>query len=175
MKLNPFENKRIFRDRTGQSRTVIRDTFVNQNNVTPPQEKKSKKNKTRKHKKYAKSNAKSNAKANTKAKSKKMTKNKNRKGVKRVQKYGGKPMTGEPITAEQIAQGKTIDELRGIISNYEREYYNLSEQRFANLDNGLPDDPEIRIRINEIEPVLERLRSILQERIIAENRNQTQN
>ena len=140
---------------------------------------KSKKNKTRKHKKYAKSNAKANtkakAKSNAKAKSKKMTKNKNRKGVKRVQKYGGKPMTGEPITAEQIAQGKTIDELRGIISNYEREYSNLSEQRFANLDNGLPDDPEIRRRINEIEPLLERLRSILQDRITEEYRNRTQN
>lgn len=126
---------------------------------------KSKKNKTRKHKKYAKA----------KAKLKKMTKNKKRKGVKRVQKYGGKPMTGEPITAEQIAQGKTIDELRGIISNYEREYSNLSEQRFANLDNGLPDDPEIRRRINEIEPLLERLRSILQDRITEEYRNRTQN
>ena len=121
--------------------------------------------KTLKHKKYAKA----------KAKSKKMTKNKNRKGVKRVQKYGGKPMTGEPMTAEQMAQGKTIDELTDIITNYEREYSNLSEQRFANLDNGLPDDPEIRRRINEIEPVLERLRSILQERIMEEYRNRTQN
>lgn len=126
---------------------------------------KSKKNKTRKHKKYAKANAKA------KAKSKKMIKNKNRKGVKRVQKYGGKPMT----TADQIAQGKTINELTEIITNYESEYSNLSEQRFDNLFNGLPDDPEIHRRINEIEPVLERLRSILQERIIAENRNQTQN
>ena len=131
---------------------------------------KSKKNKTRKHKKYAKSNAKANTKA--KAKSKKMTKNKNRKGVKRVQKYGGKPMTGEPMTAEQMAQGKTIDELTDIITNYEREYSNLSEQRFANLEH---DDPEIRRRINEIEPVLERLRSILQDRIMEEYRNRTQN
>ena len=137
---------------------------------------KSKKNKTRKHKKYAKSNAKANtkakAKSNAKAKSKKMTKNKKRKGVKRVQKYGGKPMTGEPMTAEQMAQGKTIDELTHIITNYEREYSNLSEQRFANLEY---DDPEIRRRINEIEPVLERLRSILQERIMEEYRNRTQN
>lgn len=131
---------------------------------------KSKKNKTRKHKKYVKSNTKANTKA--KAKSKKMTKNKNRKGVKRVQKYGGKPMTGEPMTAEQMAQGKTIDELTHIITNYEREYSNLSEQRFANLEY---DDPEIRRRINEIEPVLERLRSILQERIMEEYRNRTQN
>jgi uncharacterized phage infection (PIP) family protein YhgE len=100
-----------------------------------------------------------------------MIKNKNRKGVKRVQKYGGKPMTA----ADQIAQGKTINELTEIITNYESEYSNLSEQRFDNLFNGLPDDPEIHRRINEIEPVLERLRSILQERIIAENRNQTQN
>ena len=101
-----------------------------------------------------------------------MTKNKKRKGVKRVQKYGGKPMTEEPMTAEQMAQGKTIDELTDIITNYEREYSNLSQQRFANLEY---DDPEIRIRINEIEPVLERLRSILQERIMEEYRNRTQN
>lgn len=138
---------------------------------------KSKKNKTRKHKKYAKSNAKSNAKA--KAKSKKMIKNKNRKGVKRVQKYGGKPMTGEPMTAEQIAQqiaeGKTIDQLTEIINTYASEYSNLSEQRFDNLFNGLPDDEEIKRRINEIEPVLERLRSKLQDRIVEEYRNRTQN
>lgn len=137
---------------------------------------KSKKNKTRKHKKYVKSNAKANtkakAKSNAKAKSKKMTKNKNRKGVKRVQKYGGKPMTGEPMTAEQMAQGKTIDELTHIITNYEREYSNLSEQRFANLEY---DDEEIKRRINEIEPVLERLRSKLQDRIREEYRNRTQN
>lgn len=130
---------------------------------------KSKKNKTRKHKKYAKANAKA------KAKSKKMIKNKNRKGVKRVQKYGGKPMTGEPMTADQIAQGKTIDELTEIINTYASEYYNLSQQRFDNLFNGLPDDPEIKRRINEIEPVLERLRSILQDHIVAEERNRTQN
>lgn len=131
---------------------------------------KSKKNKTRKHKKYAKANAKA------KAKSKKMIKNKNRKGVKRVQKYGGKPMTGEPMTAEQIAQqiaeGKTIDQLTEIINTYASEYSNLSEQRFANLEY---DDPEIRRRINEIEPVLERLRSKLQDRIVEEYRNRTQN
>ena len=127
----------------------------------------------RKYTKYSKTlKDKKYAKAKAKAKSKKMTKNKKRKGVKRVQKYGGKPMTGEPMTAEQIAQGKTIDELRGIISNYEREYYNLSEQRFANLDH---DDPEIRRRINEIEPLLERLRSILQDHIMEEYRNRTQN
>ena len=118
--------------------------------------------KTLKHKKYAKA----------KAKSKKMTKNKKRKGVKRVQKYGGKPMTGEPMTAEQMAQGKTIDELTDIITNYEREYSNLSEQRFANLEY---DDPGIRRRINEIEPLLERLRSILGDRIREEYRNRTQN
>ena len=134
---------------------------------------KSKKNKTRKHKKYAKANAKA------KAKSKKMIKNKNRKGVKRVQKYGGKPMTGEPMTAEQIAQqiaeGKTIDQLTEIINTYASEYSNLSEQRFDNLFNGLPDDEEIKRRINEIEPVLERLRSKLQDRIVEEYRNRTQN
>ena len=36
MKLNPFENKRVFRDRTGKSSTVIRDTYVNQTTNVPP-------------------------------------------------------------------------------------------------------------------------------------------
>jgi len=41
MKLNPFENKRVFRDRTGRSRTVVRDTFVKQtNNISPKVEEK---------------------------------------------------------------------------------------------------------------------------------------
>ena len=35
MKLNPFENKRVFRDRTGKSSTVIRDTYVNQTTNVP--------------------------------------------------------------------------------------------------------------------------------------------
>lgn len=39
MKLNPFENKRVFRDRVGNARTVVRDTYVNQTaRVSPPQE-----------------------------------------------------------------------------------------------------------------------------------------
>ena len=36
MKLNPFENKRVFRDRAGKSQTVVRDTYVNQTTPTPP-------------------------------------------------------------------------------------------------------------------------------------------
>ena len=36
MKLNPFENKRVFRSRTGQSRTVVRDTYVTQTTNIPP-------------------------------------------------------------------------------------------------------------------------------------------
>jgi len=41
MKLNPFENKRVFRDRNGRSNTVVRDTYVNQTtNVTPKVEEK---------------------------------------------------------------------------------------------------------------------------------------
>ena len=36
MKLNPFENKRVFRSRTGQARTVVRDTYVNQTTNIPP-------------------------------------------------------------------------------------------------------------------------------------------
>tara|TARA_S200002703_G_scaffold159095_1_gene171445 strand:- start:1393 stop:1647 length:255 start_codon:yes stop_codon:yes gene_type:complete len=36
MKLNQFENKRIFRDRNGVSRTVVRDTYVNQTTNVPP-------------------------------------------------------------------------------------------------------------------------------------------
>ena len=36
MKLNPFENKRVFRDRTGKSSTVIRDTYINQTTNVPP-------------------------------------------------------------------------------------------------------------------------------------------
>ena len=42
MKLNPFENKRVFQDRTGRSRTVVRDTFVNQTTNVPPKAKEKK-------------------------------------------------------------------------------------------------------------------------------------
>ena len=39
MKLNPFENKRVFRDRVGNARTVVRDTYVNQTaRISPKQE-----------------------------------------------------------------------------------------------------------------------------------------
>lgn len=60
MKLNPFENKRVFRSRTGQTRTVIRDTYVKQtNNVSPKvEEKKEEPKSTSKKKTTSKTTAK---------------------------------------------------------------------------------------------------------------------